>query len=127
MSEQWNSIVGYEGKYEVSSYGNVKSLKRKGVKKDRVLKQASTKPYGYKTVALCEGGFCRTKRVQRLLLEAFVGKCPKGMMACHIKPDTSNNRLDNLEWDTPKNNTADVIQRGTFHYIRGKKEINNAT
>jgi len=56
----------------------------------------------------------KVKRVSRLVLEAFVGPCPPGMEACHF-PDRnpSNNRLENLRWDTPKANQADRNYHGT--------------
>ncbi len=120
MIEEWKPVVGYEGKYEVSSHGRVRSLPRQAtpgkIRKLQPLKD------GYKRVSLCKGGVCVHKRVHRLVLEAFVGECPEGMVACHLDSKTSNNILDNLEWDTHKNNTADVIARGRFYYIRGKKE-----
>lgn len=54
------------------------------------------------------------KRVSRLILETFVGPCPPGMEACHgPDPDRSNNRLDNLKWDTHANNMKDCLDRGT--------------
>ena len=121
MIEEWRPIRGYEGRYEISSHGRVKSLCRPGKLKEAMRKQQPLKD-GYKRVSLCKGGVCVHKRVHRLVLEAFVGPCPEGMVACHIDTVTSNNRLDNLMWDTHKSNTADIIRRGKFYYIRGKKE-----
>lgn len=53
--------------------------------------------------------------IHRLVLEAFVGPCPPGMQACH-DPDRnpSNNRLENLRWDTSRANSADSIRHGTM-------------
>jgi hypothetical protein len=51
--------------------------------------------------------------VHRLVLEAFVGPCPDGMQACHIDGNQTNNRLSNLRWDTPRENSRDRITHGT--------------
>lgn len=54
------------------------------------------------------------RQVHRLVLEAFVGPCPEGMEACHFPDrDPSNNRVENLRWDTRKNNHADKHKHGT--------------
>ncbi len=52
--------------------------------------------------------------VHRLVLESFVGPCPEGMESCHADGNRLNNRLDNLRWDTPKNNAADKARHGTL-------------
>jgi hypothetical protein len=57
-------------------------------------------------------------RVHRLVLEAFVGPCPEGMVGCHNDGDPLNNRLDNLRWDTPSNNERDKWVHGTHHQRR---------
>lgn len=51
--------------------------------------------------------------VQRLILEAFVGPCPEGMEACHWNGKHADNRLENLRWGTPVENTADKFRHGT--------------
>ena len=55
------------------------------------------------------------RRVHRLILETFTGSCPKGMEACHNNGIRTDNRLENLRWDTRKNNIGDEIKHGT-HY-----------
>ena len=52
-------------------------------------------------------------RVHRLILEAFVGECPNGMEACHDNDIPNDNRLANLRWDYPKNNSKDRIKNGS--------------
>lgn len=65
-------------------------------------------------VSLSRDGKQTTFLVHRLVLEAFVGPCPEGMEACHDPdPDPTNNRLDNLRWDTPKANGQDRIRHGS--------------
>lgn len=58
--------------------------------------------------------------VHRLVLEAFLGPCPELMEGCHNDGDASNNRLENLRWDTKKNNHADKIRHGTSS--RGERQ-----
>ncbi len=48
----------------------------------------------------------------RLILQAFVGPCPNGMECCHNDGNPANNHVDNLRWDTRKNNVADTIKHG---------------
>lgn len=57
------------------------------------------------------------ERVHRLVLEAFIGPCPDGMVGCHTDGDPLNNRLDNLRWDTPSNNNRDKRAHGTDHQV----------
>lgn len=70
-------------------------------------------------VRVSRNGYARVKVagkeefLHRLILEAFVGPCPDGMVTCHGDGNRLNNRLDNLRWDTPKNNKADQFRHGT--------------
>lgn len=52
-------------------------------------------------------------RIHRLVLLAFVGPCPTGMLACHCDGDPANNSVENLRWDTPKGNADDADRHGT--------------
>ncbi|WP_082971209.1 HNH endonuclease signature motif containing protein [Mycobacterium sp. 852002-51971_SCH5477799-a] len=56
-----------------------------------------------------------TRRVHRLVLEAFVGPAPSGTFGCHLDGDPANNRLNNLRWDTQANNLRDVVSHGRHH------------
>lgn len=116
----WKWIPGYEKLYEVSSHGEVRRVTsshahgycKVRVWQGRTLKQKNVN--GRRYVTLCKYGQSKEYLVHRLVLFAFIGPCPPGMEACHF-PDTnpSNNNLDNLRWDTPKNNHADKIKSGT--------------
>lgn len=77
------------------------------------LNPCMSKAYPYFVQTLSEDGIRTTVAVHRLVLEAFVGPCPEGMEACHNDGDTTNNRLDNLRWDTRKGNHADRKKHGT--------------
>lgn len=63
-------------------------------------------------VGFREGGKVHTKRIHRLILEAFIGPCPPHMQGCHWDDDPTNNRIFNLRWDTSKSNHADAFRNG---------------
>ena len=104
MSEEWRDIDGHEGLYQVSNAGKVKSL-RSG----KILKTYSDK-WGYRRIDL--GRRERGLSVHRLVLEAFVGPCPPGMECCHNDGDNTNNRVENLRWDTKRSNRQDRNKHG---------------
>jgi hypothetical protein len=68
---------------------------------------------GYLKVSFHVGGKLITPAVHRLVLGAFVGKCPDGMEGCHSDGDRLNNALNNLRWATPLDNAADKRRHGT--------------
>jgi len=74
---------------------------------------------GYLFVNLYRRGKHKQCRVHRLVLEAFVGPCPKGYWACHNNGNNQDNRLSNLRWDTISNNHLDKRKHGTDS--RGEK------
>ena len=128
MEEVWKDISGYEGLYQISNLGRVKSLRRSKWNgrswielKERILKLFTLKPRGYKFVLLCKNSRYKNCYIHRLVLGAFVGPCPEGMESCHFPDrDPSNNRLDNLRWDVHKNNIADAKIHGTLVGSKGK-------
>jgi hypothetical protein len=118
--ERWLPVAGYEGFYEVSSHGRVRSLDREVLGKDgmirlfrgRVLRPGIT-PGGYLKVVPSKNGIQVTLAVHSLVLESFIGPKPKGMEACHNDGNRLNNRLSNLRWDTPEANRHDITKHGT--------------
>ncbi|UGS27597.1 NUMOD4 motif-containing HNH endonuclease [Microbacterium resistens] len=114
--EEWRPVVGYEGKYEVSNLGRVRSLSRLSSSGRRVrgrMMGLRPHPRGYLQTTLTANGICETKKVHRLVLEAFVGPCPDGMESCHENGVRDDNRLSNLRWDTSLANAADRTAHGT--------------
>ena len=101
--ETWKNIKGYEGLYQVSSEGHVKSLERKGRKSERILKPAATQD-GYLRVALLAGGKRKMFAVHRLVCEAFCENPDNKPEVNHIDEDKTNNNATNLEWCTRKEN-----------------------
>lgn len=104
--EIWKNIKGYEGRYQVSSMGRVKSLERKDclgrIVKERVLKPCIDR-YGYLFVNLCAGGK-RTFFVHRLVCQAFHENPDNKPQVNHLNEIKTDNRACNLEWATAKEN-----------------------
>jgi len=74
--------------------------------------KGKTEGRSYLYVRLSHDKKSRIFRVHRLVLEAFVGPCPEGMECRHLDGDPSNNRLENLRWGTPAENTEDKRKHG---------------
>ena len=98
--EIWKNIVGLED-YQISNLGRVKSVK---FGKERFLKFGKDNK-GYLHISLCKDGKQKWFLVHRLVYEAFVGEIPESMQINHIDEDKTNNRLDNLNLMTPKENS----------------------
>ena len=104
MSEEiWKDIPNYEG-YQISNLGRVKSLKRTYRIKEKILKTAIIRN-GYYIVSLCKNSKVRHYYVHRLVWEAFNGQIPENMQVNHINEIKTDNRLENLNLMTPKENT----------------------
>lgn len=117
MEEIWVDIKGYEGLYQVSNQGRVKSLDRIIVKengnkqnlKGKILKQKIHK--GYYTVYLSKNGNVKTVRVHRLIAMAFIPNPKNKPFIDHINTITTDNRIENLRWVTPKENSNNELTR----------------
>ena len=119
MVEVWKTHPIFAN-YEISDFGSVRSLPRtvrcRGGK-TRVspgkIFRCNSKPDGYVDVVLCVNGKRHECRVSRLVLETFVGLAPTGMVARHLDGSRANNRVGNLAWGTPAENSADMVAHGT--------------
>lgn len=118
-SEKWKSIKGFEGLYEVSNFGNVRSLPRShrtsrgcGVQtiKGRLLKKHLNK--GYYQVTLSKESKTRSKLVYQLVGNAFIGQKPKGMTVNHKNGISSDDRVSNLEYCTHQENIQHAVRMG---------------
>lgn len=113
MTERWLPVVGWEGLYEVSDQGRVRSLDRwvlNKTRRGRVL-TPHLHPYGY--VDLCRDATRMKTTVHSLVASAFLGPRPAGMEARHLDGNHLNNRVENLKWGTHSENMLDTVAHGT--------------
>lgn len=124
--ERWLPIPGYEGLYEASDHGRVKSVERRVPFVNRWgqeitrrvperIREAVVHPNGGHLYLTLHNRKRRQYFVHRLVMAAFVGPCPDGMEVCHNDGDPTNNRLENLRYGTSKDNAADQHRHGTNH------------
>lgn len=118
--ELWRPVVGYEGLYEVSNMGRVRSLPGKRwngktwIKKNAIIRKIQIASTGYPVVDLKHMGKRKTFTVHTLVLTAFVGPRPKGFECRHLNGIRADSRLANLAWGTPSENDEDRKKHGTF-------------
>ena len=117
--EEWRPVLGYEGIYEASSRGRIRSIdrifptkvgtltKRKG----RILAIRHT-PGGHAEVKLSKNCNPKTRLVHQLVCESFYGPRPKGMEVRHLNDIPSDNRVQNLRWGTRSENGRDRVRNG---------------
>jgi hypothetical protein len=112
--EEWRDVIGFEGLYKVSNFGQVQTVKT-GEMKKQTIADGDKRPY----LSLWKNNKIKVCRPHKLVMEAFVGVRPQGMECCHNDGNPQNNYLSNLRWDTPKNNHADKVKHGTTN--RGER------
>ena len=120
--EVWKDIKGYEGYYQISDLGNVKSLERKLLIRDSFYRTVYSKlmgiydnSYGYNVVVLSIYGKKRTIKIHKLMAIAFLNHNPKsdGMVVNHINHKRNDNKLVNLELVTQRENANKKRKRYT--------------
>lgn len=126
MTEEWRSVVGFEGLYEVSDRGRLRSARRKG-SDGRIIALGSAAKREYIRVSLYRDGIRHAKKVHRLVLESFAGPCPPGAEGCHNDGNRAHNWASNLRWDTRKANCADTRRHGSaaVHERNGCAKLNS--
>lgn len=110
--EIWKDIAGYEGLYQISNLGNVRN-------KSKTLKYQKDRT-GYFNVILYKNKKRNTKKVHRLVAEAFIENTDKLPIINHINGIKTDNRMENLEWITYKNNSIHAVKNGL---IKTKKVL----
>lgn len=139
MDEIWKDVIGYEGLYQVSNLGNVRSTKRivpvKGLRNVRTVTRGGNTlkkhedRYGYLHVHLRNGESTSTPTIHKLVMNAFVFNIDNKPCIDHINANKKDNRVDNLRWVTVKENQNNPITRkrlslcktGDKHHYYGKK------
>lgn len=138
--EVWKDIEGYEGMYQISNFGRLKTLSRVstfiqgGRTRSRLLKERILKPcsgrHGYIEVGLCKDGKVFYTRIHRLVALAFIpNENPEIFnVVCHRDDNPANNEVSNLYWGTQKTNHADARRNGrqyTFSQWPKNKQENH--
>jgi len=129
LEERWLPIPGYEGLYEVSDFGRVRSLDRKTphprarsgyyVRKGKIMKQTGTAER-YKKVGLYKDKVGTDYMVHQLVMLAFKGPPPEGFLVRHYNDIGTDNRLVNLRYGTQRQNVQDAIRNGR---LKGRRTM----
>ena len=117
MTELWKDIKGYEGYYQISNFGRVKSLTRtvmtaRGIPyhhRERILSTTNLCTTRYEQASLHKGGKRVVRDVHRLVAETFIPNPCGYNFVNHIDHNTRNNCVDNLEWCTQEYNNQNKI------------------
>ena len=126
MKEIWKDIPGYEGLYQVSNLGRVKSLRFRNNICDKEKEHIMTlnkKDNEYLYVSLSKNGIKRNKYVHRLVATCFIPNTNNYEIVNHIDYNVENNSVDNLEWCSQKQNVKHSIQK----YYKKKTKTNSNT
>lgn len=111
MKEIWKDVKGFEGLYMISNLGRIKHYSNKN--KWKILKQTNKKGSYFKIVLKCKD-YTKSTRIHRLVAEAFIPNPNNLPQVNHIDMNKQNNKVDNLEWVTPKENVCKAIQQKPY-------------
>lgn len=113
MEEIYKDVIGYEGIYHVSNFGNVKSCKT------NLIKNYYLEKNGYYSITLRKNGIGKTRKVHQLVAESFLNhkRCGLKLVINHIDLDKTNNKVDNLELITNRENCNRKHLKSTSKYI----------
>lgn len=124
--EIWKSVVGFEGFYEVSNFGRVKSLdrvdKRGRFQKGKIKTQINNGS-GYMVVSLKKDGKQKMRSVHRLVADSFIPNPLHKPCVNHLDGDKSNNKVVNLVWCTYVENMKHAVETGLYKNVHGRKVL----
>lgn len=123
MIENWKDVIGYEGYYQVSDQGQIRSIERVVLSNGKpfrnaasvVLKQSIRKD-GYRQVSLWKNGKHQNGLVHQIVADAFLGPRPVGELVRHERGDKSDNRATSLLYGTHSQNCTDTVTHGRCHF-----------
>ena len=115
MKETWKDIEGYEGLYQVSNLGKVRSLRKNIILKNQITSN------GYEMVVLSINNIHKYFLIHRLVANAFILNPDNLPQVNHKDENKTNNCVDNLEWCTPKYN----YNYGTINIRKSQKQLND--
>lgn len=110
--EIWRDIEGYEGHYQISNHGRVKTLKNSGHSHAGAIRKVCPDNKGYLRIGLTKDCKPATFKVHHLVASAFIGKRPEGYQVNHKDGNKQNNHVANLEYTTNKANMRHAIENG---------------
>ena len=119
MNEEWRQIQGYEGLYEVSNLGRVKSLKRGKCNNEKLLKLREGNRGGYLVVILYKDKKRTTYNVHKLVAMTFIPNPENKPFIDHINTIRTDNRVENLRWVTERENANNELTKK--HISESKK------
>lgn len=119
--ERWVAVQGFEGSYEVSDHGRIRTLDRQrrgngGALRTikGIVKVLGEDKYGYHQIGLWKNGKCTSRKVHQLVAEHFIGPWPEWASEVRHKDGVKTNNIwTNLAYATTKQNAADRVQHGT--------------
>lgn len=130
-AEIWKDVVGYEGLYEISSFGNIRSVERiikDSIGRNRIFKSANLKvrknKYGYMDILLLKDGKQTQFLIHRLVASVFIENKENKPQVNHIDCVKSNNKVDNLEWNTRKENIKHSFDNNLQKINKGEDHAN---
>lgn len=110
-NEEWKDIIGYDGDYQISNYGRIKSLKRK---KPLIMSPILGRTQDYYVIGLTKNNIKKRFSLDRLVAEHFIPNPNNLPEVNHIDENTKNNKVDNLEWVTHSQNIRHSAHRQSY-------------